>query len=375
MTALFSSIYWLAAPLMDIVDGFFGWSIEVLHQRWGSGLFINFLADGILAGAGAVLIFVPQILILFLGISFLEDSGYLARAATLIDRPLSKVGLNGKAFVPLLSGFACAVPAIMAARAIGSHKERWLATFIIPFMTCSARLPVYALLVGFLFPNDALRAGLLMTGLYVAAIVVGFVAAGVLNLLLRKQSSGFLILELPLYRWPQPIVVIRNSFRRTRAYVEKTAPIILVLAVALWLLTTFPQYQLDNESEWLEPVFEPMGGDWRVGVGLVTAFAAREVFVSSMAVLFSITDVEDEDSLREGLLISMRKATFPDGRLVFTTASVSALLVFFMLALQCISTSAVAFREMGSASFAVAQLISMNLLAYAAAIITYSVMS
>lgn len=389
MLALFSSIYWLAAPLMGFVDSAFGWLIAIvataLSNSAGYGLMGDFFANGVIAGLGAVLIFVPQIFILFIGISILEDSGYLARAATLVDKPLSKLGLNGKAFVPLLSGFACAVPAMMAARSINSPKERWLAMFIIPFMTCSARLPVYALLLSFLFTDNPFLAGLFLALLYVGAIVIGALASALLNKIVKVRSSSFFLLELPIYRRPQWRVVLRNSTKRTRAYVVKTGPIILFLSMLLWVLSTFPNYSEQNEATRmqssyasllgtkLEPIFKPMGVDWRVGVGLISAFAAREVFVSSLAVMFNVTG--DDETLREGLLSQMRAATFSDGTPVFTVASVSALLVFFMLALQCMSTVATAKQEMRSWSFATVQLITMNILAYMVAVVTYRIMS
>lgn len=387
MVALFSSIYWAAAPLMDIVDLGFGIAVDnVKSALSGAGLFADLMSDGVVGGLGAVLIFVPQIFILFLGISILEDSGYLARAAAIVDKPLSKLGLNGKAFVPILSGFACAVPAMMAARSINSSKERWIAMFIIPFMTCSARLPVYALLIGFLFPHRPFMAGVLMASLYISAILIGAVAAGLLNKIIKTKTPSFFLLELPLYRRPQLKNVFRSSLKRTKAYIVKTGPIILVLSVFLWVLSTFPNYKEENESirlsqsyvahlgEGIEPMFKPLGVDWRVGVGLITAFAAREVFVSSLAVMFSV-EGDDDDGLREGLIQQMKNAKNKQGEPIFTVASVSALLVFFMIALQCISTTATAKQEMRSSRFALIQLVSMNILAYLAAAITYGVMS
>ena len=292
----------------------------------------------------------------------------------------------------MLSGFACAVPAIMAARSINSKKERWLATFIIPFMTCSARLPVYALLLAFLFWDKPFIAGICLAALYFGGLVVGLVASGILNLIVKAKTPSFFLMELPLYRRPKIMVVFRNSLRRTKAYITKTAPIILTLSVALWVLTNFPNIRSHDpqtrlEQSWvssigrrIEPVFAPMGVDWRVGVGLISAFAARETFVSSMAVLFNATDSVaasggNEDSLRASLIERMRDAKMPNGAPVFTVASVAALLVFFMLALQCLSTTSVAYREMQSSRFAILQLVSMNVLAYICAVGTYWVLS
>jgi ferrous iron transport protein B len=390
MFGLFTSIYWLAQPIMDLVSTTFAWVGSHVSVLFGENLFSAFLSDGVLAGTGAVLVFVPQIFILFLGITLLEDTGYLARAATLADRPLSFFGLNGRAFVPILSGFACAVPAVMAARSINSKKERWIATFIIPFMTCSARLPVYALLIGFLFPANAAEAGLFLALLYLGGLLIGLLSAGLLSRLVPAKSPSLFIMELPLYRRPKPAVVIRNSVRRTRSYLTKTAPVILVLSVLMWAVTTFPKYQASSPFERLEasyaaqlgraiePAFRPIGADWRVGVGLISAFAARETFVSSLAVLFNSTEVEDKELVRASLIEKMRSAHFEQGagelsgRPIFSVASVAALIVFFMLALQCLSTSSVAFRETGSWVFATTQVVMMNLAAYGAAAATFS---
>lgn len=392
MTLLFSSIYWLAAPLMDFVDGSFSASAEWVkissESLSGFRLILSeFISDGILVGLGSVLVFVPQIFILFLGITMLEDSGYLARAATLADKPLSLIGLNGKAFVPLLSGFACAVPAMMSARAINSRKEKWLAMMIIPLMTCSARLPVYALLIGFLFFEDAFMGGLVMASLYIGAILMAALLAGILSRIYKDKQTGFLAMELPLYRRPRLFYVVKSSLLRTKSYIFKTGPVILLLSILIWVLSTFPNYQEKEASlrfqssymtsigQNLEPIFKPMGVDWRVGVGLLAAFAAREVFVASLAVVLNVAEEDDEESMQTSLINNMKNATFADGRAVFTTASVMALLVFFMIALQCISTSAVAFREMGSHKFVWGQLIGLNIIAYILSVFTYQILA
>ncbi len=393
MCGLFTSIYWLAQPIMNAVAAVFVWAGAHMSGLFGENLFSAFLSDGVLAGSGAVLVFVPQIFILFLGITLLEDTGYLARAATLADRPLSFFGLNGRAFVPILSGFACAVPAIMAARSITSKKERWIATFIIPFMTCSARLPVYALLIGFLYSDRAFLAGLLLAALYLGGLMVGLIAAGLLNRLVKTKTPSLFIMELPLYRRPKASVVLRNSFRRTNAYLTKTAPIILVLSVLVWAATTFPNYQASSPKvrlessvaaqvgKTIEPLFTPLGVDWRVGVGLMSAFAARETFVSSLAVLFNITDVDDKDVMRTSLIEKMKTARFEShvgalaNRPIFTLASVASLIVFFMLAMQCMSTSSVAYRETGSWWFATTQVVLMNVLAYGAAAAVFALLT
>lgn len=388
MSFLFTSIFWFSAPLMDIVDQGFSLLANASRNILPGGLFADFVADGIIGSMAAVLVFVPQIFILFIGLSILEESGYLARAATLADRPLSWFGLSGKAFVPLLSGFACAVPAVMAARTVSDKKIRWLTVFVIPFMTCSARLPVYALLLSFLAQrNGAILPGLILTGLYFGGVLVSFATAAVLNRVLKTKASSFHLLELPYYRIPRWRKILQTASSRSWAYVQRAGPIIFVFAIGLWLLATFPHSEMPAEERLqqsyiaqmgkvIEPVVEPMGADWRVGVGLISAFAAREVFVSSLAVIFNITDVEDdEDRLQASLLEKMETARNGDGKLIFNIASVAALLVFFMIALQCISTVGIVYKEMGSWKFAAGQLLFMNILAYVLAVLTYTVLA
>lgn len=382
MGTLFSSIFWLAAPLMDAIDAGFS-QLAGLVQFWlGPGLLSNFVAEGIIAGMGSVMVFVPQIFILFFGLTLLEDSGYLARAATIVDRPLHKLGLSGRSFVPILSGFACAVPAILATRNIRSPRERWITVFILPFMTCSARLPVYALLLTFLFTGDeAWKAGIALTALYLAGILIGGLAAGLLNRMMKQTGESHFLMELPLYRWPKPEFTLQMVLRRTKAYVRRAGPTIFVFTLLLWAGTHVP-YQADlsqgqqleqsivgKAGHWLEPVFEPMGLDWRVGLGMMSAFVAREVFVSALAVIFNLVEV-DEASMQDSLLENMRKAVGPDGGPLFTVASVAGLLVFFMVALQCLSTTGVTWRETGSAKYALVQLVALNILAYVLAVIT-----
>lgn len=378
MWALFSSIYWGAAPLMEWVDSGFKFLNDWVLS-WGPGrLWADFLGNGVIASFGAVLVFVPQIFILFLGIGTLESSGYLARAATLIDKPFSKLGMSGRSFVPVLSGFACAVPAIMATRNMTSARDRWITNFIIPLMSCSARLPVYALLLGFVFNGQpAWKAGLALSGLYMGSILVGSIAAAIVNQFLAQGQKSFFMMELPMYRRPQWRVLLRQTTNRTKSYIVRAGPVIFTFAVLIWVSSTFPNYQsppdqrlqssyLSSVGRTIEPLFTPMGVDWRVGVGLMSAFAAREVFVSSMAMMFNITD--EGDAQAEGLLQAMRQAQFSTGEPIFTLASVAGLLIFFMIALQCTSTVAIQIRENGSWKFAIFQLFIFNLVAYGLAV-------
>ncbi len=387
MSLLFTAIFWVAQPFMDFVSIIFLHLSEIVYG-WGPGtLWADFLANGLIKGLGAVLVFVPQIAILFIGLIFLEDTGYLARAATLVDRPLAKLGLNGRSFVPLLSAYACAIPAMLSARTISSRRERWLTIFIIPLMTCSARLPVYALLLSFLFfGQPAWKGGVALAALYFASLIVGGVAALIASRILPPDAHSFFMLELPIYRAPKWRKVLRSTWDRTRSYVVRAGPTILLFSMILWVATTFPSYTLTDKSERLqhsmaasfghilEPVMRPMGADWRVGVGLLSAFAAREVFVSSMAIVFNATTA-DATAASSSLLETMQKAVRGDGQPLFTAASVIALILFFMIALQCMSTVSVAFRESGRWQFAALQLILFNVVAYILAVTVYQGLS
>lgn len=378
MGLLFSSIFWVAAPFMDWIDQGFSFVKDQVVAVNEQALWTDFLGNGIVSSFGAVMVFIPQIFILFFCIGLLESSGYLARAATLIDRPFSRLGMSGRSFVPILSGFACAVPAMIATRNISSTRDRWITTFIIPLMACSARLPVYALLIAFLFHGESpVLAGFSLAALYLGALVVGGVAAAVVNRLIPEKDRAFFMMELPLYRRPKMRVLLRQSLTRTYSYIKRAGPPIFIFAVLIWVGTNFPRSsQAEGTPEQkleqsyagqvghvIEPLVHPMGVDWRVGVGLISAFAAREVFVSTMAVVFNITDTNEETS-QQSLLAQMKTATDRDGHLVFTPASVVALLIFFMIALQCMATFAVSLREMHSTSFALTQLIAFNLVAY-----------
>lgn len=380
MFFLFSSVFWFAAPAMDFVDGLFTSFSEFIKGHAPHGLLSDFLTDGVVTGLAAFVVFTPQIFILFLIISLLEDSGYLARAATLIDKPFSKIGLSGRSFIPLLSGHACAIPAIMAARNLSSERDRKLTQFIIPLMSCSARLPVYGLLLGFLFLGQAAwKPGLAMTGVYLFSIIIGALVAAVIDKFMKKEGKSFLMMELPLYRFPKMRLIFRHSFKRTLSFIKNAGPMIFSLSLVMWALTTFPNYQEEDahvkiQSSYaakagriIEPIIEPMGGDWRVGFGLITAFAAREVFVPSMAIMFNV-DSEDENVQTTSLLEKMSTATNGHGEKIFTTATTVGLIIFFAVAMQCMSTFAVYRRESGSLKLALIQLVSFNVLAYILAV-------
>lgn len=380
MMLLFSSIFWAAAPAMDAVDKSFSWLAETLLKTNPDNLVIQFLSNGAIASLGAVMTFVPQIFILFIGIIILEDSGYLARSATLVDKPFSKLGMGGRSFVPILSGYACAVPAMMAARTINSKRERWLTLFILPLMSCSARLPVYALLLAFMFHGKpAYYAGLTLAAIYIASLLTGAIAAMIAGRFLKVDDRSFFMMELPVYRRPKASLVLRQALTRTKAYLKRAGFPIFMFALIVWIGTTFPNAREQDATKRLsssyaaqvghvlQPVFSPMGADWRVGVGLISAFAARETFVSSLAVTFQVA-TDNEETLKDSLLEKMKEAKAPNGYPLFTIASVMGLILFFMVALQCLSTVSVAAREGGSWKFALMQLVVFNVVAYVLAV-------
>jgi ferrous iron transport protein B len=400
MAVTFTSIFWLAQPMMHFVDQSFGYLAKAAHDSIGIPWIGDLLSSGIISGMGSVLVFIPQITILFLILGILEDTGYLARGAMLIDKPLSKIGLNGKSFVPMLSGFACAIPAMLAARTITNKKERYLTIFIIPLMSCSARIPVYALLMAFLFPPDkAWIGGLMLAGVYIFSIISSVIIAGIINKfsarIIKAQDNSSFILELPSYRIPKLRVVLTNTYYSVKIYLKKAGPIIFFLSIIIWGITYFPNSspkvdttnrnkvevdQLEraerlsgsyasNLGKMIQPVMSPIGMDWRVGVSLISAFAAREVFVSSLALIFKVTG--NDASIQSSIVEAMRKAEIGDtGKKLFTPATICGLIIFFMFSLQCISTIAVSRKETGSWRIPILQVIIFTSLGYFMTFIT-----
>lgn len=387
MSGIFTAIFWAAAPAMEAIDGAFGWVAGLIHSALPGTWYGDLLADGLVAGIGSVAVFLPQIAILFLAMGLMEDSGYLARGAMLMDRPLAKIGLNGRSFVPMLSGFACAIPAILAARTIPNRRERLLTIFITPLMSCSARLPVYGLLLAFITPKDQpWVGGIGLTVIYLGSLVAGAAMATLASRFLFKQreTSSFM-LELPAYRQPQLKVVLRTTFSRAWNYLEKATVPIICVATALWALTYFPAgaggaaAALDESDRiagsyaatlghWLDPLMQPLGLDWRIGIALIAAFAAREVFVSALALVLRVS--ADGDALQGALLQAMQGTSRADGAALFTTATAAGLVVYFIVAMQCVTTFVVARKESGSTGLAVGQLVIFNIVAYALAVLT-----
>jgi ferrous iron transport protein B len=346
----------------------------------------SLIIDGVIGGVGGVIIFLPQIVLLFFFIGLLESSGYMARAAYLMDGLMSKAGLSGKAFLPLFSSFACAIPGVMATRTIDSPKERLVTMFVAPWMSCSARLPVYFLIVPLLLHEKegaSWKQALVLFAIYATGILTAFVVARLLRGRLGKDASPHhFLLELPAYRAPQWSYIFRHVVERAWAFVAKAGTIILGLSILLWALSTYPKHDGDPAEALahsamgrigavIEPVVKPLGFDGRVGTAILTSFAAREVFNSSLAVLFRVEETDDEEETRDTLRERISSATWPDGRPLFTPLSLCSLLVFYIYALQCLPTSAVVAREAGSWKWAAAQFAFMTAFAWCAALLVY----
>ena len=379
MTLFFQAIFTWAAPLMDGVE-----SIVIAMGSWVSsvlpdGVLADFVNDAIFGGLGAFLVFAPLVFILTMIVGALEDSGYLARAALICHRPLSFFGLSGKSFVPLLSGVACAIPAIYAARTMSSRQERLLTYVAIPLMPCSARLPVYALLIAILIPDETVLGGIIgwqglaMSGIYFFGIMTALIVAAVVSRMGdTATSSQAFILELPAYRMPALKPIVSKSLDRVVHFIRKAGSVIFAVTVVVWFLGYFPNGGEDLSSSWLaalgrfiEPVFSPLGLDWRYGVAIIASFLAREVFVGTLGTIFGIESAdEDPASLADQIADSG-----------LTAASGVALVVFFTIALQCVSTVALLAREAKSARFAVQLLLGYLVLAWLVAWLVYSVAS
>ena len=371
---VFQSIFTWAVPLMDGVDLLITASGEWLASRLSDGWFRSLVIDGVWAGVGSVVIFLPQILILFLFLGILEDSGYMARAAVIADRVMYKVGLQGRAFLPLLSGYACAIPAILAARTVEDERDRLATIFITPFMTCSARLPVYALLIAAFIPEGRLlgpflgyRAAVLL-GLYGLGIAAAVVTAFLLKRTLLRAQPGSFVMDLPSYRLPSARSIGLRLLDRSKIFLRRAGSIIFAVTIVLWVLTQFPRTDagppliedsaLGQIGQTIEPAIEPLGFDWRIGVGLVTSLAAREVIVGTLGPIYGIEAATDDSiTLQETL---RRDLTLP---------AAIGLLVFFAFALQCMSTVAVMRRETGGWKWPILQFSYMLFLAYSGAFV------
>jgi ferrous iron transport protein B len=410
---LFQSIFWIASYPMDLIDGGFaslsGWLTDVLPDTKLTDIFIN----GIIAGLGGIAVFIPQIMILFGLITILEDTGYMARISFLTDRLMRQVGLNGKSVMPLISGVACAVPAIMAARSIENRKERLITIMITPLMSCSARLPIYTIMIALVIPDKNLLGflnlqGLVMMGLYLMGFFMAILIAAVMKLFVKIREKSYFIMELPVYRAPRWKNVGTTMVEKAKIFVTDAGKVIMVISIILWFLASYgpsnrmeavhAKYEqlqaqttdstqiadLDKQMQSeklsasyagilghsIEPVVEPLGFDWKIGIALITSFAAREVFVGTMATLYSVgSDADENDAtLRE----KMASATRIDGSPVYTLATGLSLMIFYAFAMQCMSTLAIVKRETKSWKYPVIQFVYMTALAYVCSLLVYN---
>ena len=422
MLVVFQTIFSWANVPMDLIDAGFGALRQTTHDRLPPGLLTDLLADGIIAGVGGVLVFLPQILLLFFFIALLEDSGYMARAAFLMDRLMRGVGLHGKAFMPLLSSFACAIPGIMATRTIENPKDRLATIMIAPFMSCSARLPVYTLMIAAFFA-DRKAFGFISTGallimaMYFLGIAVAIIVAWILKHTILKAPSPPLVLELPPYRVPNFLNIAQTMLSRAGLFVKRAGTVILSISILLWALVTFPRQttpppaatqatavaqatrasdaeaggdssqanavtapstpegeQLRNSfagrmGHAIEPFIAPLGFDWQMGIALIASFAAREVLVSTLSIIYNTGPDATEES--PSLIDAVRNARRPDGTPAWTPLVAISMMVFFVLALQCMSTIAIVRRETNSWRWPLFMTVYMLVLAYVASFLTY----
>lgn len=415
MAVLFQALFAWSEPLVGGIETLVAGLQDLTRSALPTGPLADLLVDGVIAGAGNVIVFVPQIAILSLFLVFLEDSGYLARVALVIDRLMGAVGLNGKAFVPLLSGFACAVPAVIATRTIESRRDRLLTMLALPLMSCSARLPVYTLVVAIAFPAGASSFGvshgaIALFAMYALSVIGALGAAAVLRRTVLPGQVPTMILELPPYRWPVPRNLVREAGERVAQFLGNAGSVIVAITIVLWALLHLPgdaaaeavharavveAEALEGEARdariaeldaalaeanmqasvggrigrALEPAIEPLGFDWKIGIGLLASFAAREVLVSTLGIVYGVGDEADEESepLRARLLAARR----PDGTPVFTPLVGVSLMIFFVFAAQCMSTLAIVRRESGSWRWALFMLVYMNVLAYGASLAVF----
>jgi len=378
MGLMFWSIFTFASYPMDFIDASFGKLSAFIQETMPAGDLRDLLTDGIIAGVGGVVIFLPQILILFLFIGLLEDSGYMARAAFIMDRVMSRVGLHGKSFIPLLSSYACAIPGIMATRTIESPRDRLATILVAPFMSCSARLPVYGLMISTLVPTGVASAGT-KAGLMMLMYLLGTGGAFFFALLFKRTflrgEPPPLVLELPPYRVPGLVTVLQHMLSRGSAFLRRAGTIILGLSILLWFVSTFPRTEAGlsgsfagRAGHFLEPVLEPLGFNWKIGIGLIGAQAAREVFVATMGIVYSI-DGADENT--EPLRVALLKDHWPDGRPVFTPLVSLCIMVFFVFSMQCIATLAVVKRETNTWRWPLFQFFYMTAFAYVFTLAVY----
>jgi ferrous iron transport protein B len=410
---VFQSIFTLAQTPMDWIDGVFGKLSELVKTSLPDTWIASLISDGLIAGLGGILVFIPQIAILFFLLSLLEESGYMARVVYMFDNLMQKFGLNGKSLVAMISGGACAIPAIMSTRTIENWKERLITIFVTPLISCSARIPVFAVLVAFVVPDDLYwygfkAQGWIFTGLYLLGIAAALLVALLLKFIIKTDEASSMMMELPSYRLP----ILKNSLltvkEKVQTFISEAGKVILAISLVLWILSYFgpsgaiqnaafnaqkiaQTQQLDEAQtqdliaaakieasyagylgKFIEPAIEPLGFDWKIGIALITSFAAREVFVGTMATIYSIGSAgEDEETIRQ----QMAKEVRPDGTPVYNMPTAVSLLVFYVFAMQCMSTLAVVKRETKSWKWATVQFFFMGILAYLSSFMCYQLLS
>ncbi|SCY19851.1 ferrous iron transport protein B [Flavobacterium caeni] len=410
---IFQSIFdWSSYP-MDFIDESFASLAAYTSEHLPPGMLTDLLAEGIIPGIGGVVIFIPQIAFLFLFISILEESGYMSRVVFLMDKIMRRFGLSGKSVVPLISGTACAIPAIMATRNIESWKERLITILVTPFTTCSARLPVYAIIIALVIPDQKVGGffnlqGLTLMGLYLAGFAMAILSAYILNKIVKLQGKSFFVVEMPTYKVPLPKNVAINVIEKTKAFVYGAGKIILAISIILWFLASYgpgehfnnaeaivkeraahaeyseeelqthiASHKLENSyiglmGHAIEPAIAPLGYDWKIGIAIITSFAAREVFVGTLATIYSIGDTESEEPIKQKMAAEVHADT---GKKVFDFATGISLLLFYAFAMQCASTLAIVKKETNSWKWPAVQFVSMSLIAYLAALVAYQILS
>lgn len=409
---VFQFIFFISETPMNWIESAFLTLGDFVRNTLPQGQLNDLLVNGVIAGISGVVMFVPQIAFLFFFIGFLEDSGYMARASFIMDKVMRRFGLNGKSVIPLISGTACTVPSIMATRSISHLKERLITIFILPLVSCSARLPVYTLLIALLYPNTKFLGvfnakGLVLFLVYLLGFVVTLLTAWVLKRLVKTKETSFFIMELPVYRWPQLKNISILVYGKVKVFIKEAGKIILAISIILWFLSSHgfndqfqkletqqtntiklpesPEKQeqlkriqkdklehsyIGNLGHVIEPVIKPLGFDWKIGIALITSFAAREVFVGTMATIY-----QAGENKNTGIQQKLMDETNDDGSFVYTPAVCWSLLLFYAFALQCMSTVAVVGRETKSFKWVAAQLIFMSVLAYASAFIAFQLFS
>lgn len=408
---MFQAVYEWATYPADLIDvGFASLADWVKNTFPGGGKFTDLIAEGLIAGIGGIMVFIPPIAFLFFFIALLEESGYMSRVVFLMDNIMKRFGLSGKSVVPLISGNACAIPAVMAARNIESWKERLVTILVTPFTTCSARLPVYVIIIALVIPEGSFLGlsfkALTLMSLYLLGFLTAILAAYILNKVLKIKSKSYFVVEMPTYKIPLPKNVFITVLEKTKTFVFEAGKIILAISIVLWFMASYgPGDQFNNAEKivskqyaslsgidlddkiashklehsyigiagrTIEPIIKPLGYDWKIGIGLITSFAAREVFVSTLATIYSVgsaSESEDEETIKNKMAAEVHR----DGTKVFTLASGISLLLFYAFAMQCMSTLAIVKRETNSWKWPILQLVFMTILAYIAAFVAYQV--